>query len=132
AALTPVLMGDEVARFRYEVRMPFATPFAAREAVALHDGSLGGVGMIPILVVAGLPAPVWDDHHLDASDADRAIQPTQIVEEPDFVGDRLDAWKNLAAVGQEIVVGIDEKQGGSLAWISGLGHCLLLKIDVLD
>jgi len=68
--------------------------------------------MIPVLIVARLPTAVRDDHHLDARRADGAVQPAQVVEQPDLIGDRLDARIDLAALGQEIVVGVDEKQGG--------------------
>ena len=80
AALPPMLLCDEVAGLRRKVRVPFAAPFAARKTVALHDQSLSRVGMVPILIIARFPAPVRDDHHLDISVADGAIQSAQVIE----------------------------------------------------
>ena len=77
--------------------------------------------LIQVLIVARLPAMMRNDNHLDAGGADGPVQPAEIVEKPDFVGDRLDTRIDLAARRQEIVVGVDEEQGGPLAWIGGLG-----------
>jgi hypothetical protein len=82
--------------------------------------------MIPTLIVAGLPAAVRDDYDLNAGRAYGAVQPAKVVEQADLIGDRLDTRIDLAALGQEIVLGIDEEQGVSLARVSGLGHCRLL------
>ena len=124
AALPPMLMGDEVARLRREVRVPIAAPFATRETVALHDRLLGRVGMIPVLIVTWFPAPVRDDHHLDVRGADGAIQSAQVIKEPDLISDRLDARIDPAALGQEVVVGVDKEERGSLAVVGRLGHRL--------
>ena len=55
AALRPVLLGDDVARLRREVGMPFAAPFAAGEGMARHHRLLRRIGVLPVLVVAGFP-----------------------------------------------------------------------------
>jgi hypothetical protein len=126
AALPPMLFGDDVARLRREVGVPFAAPFAAREVVLLHDASLGGVWMVPVLIVARLPPPVWDDDNLNARRSYGAIQPAQVIKKPDLSGDRLEARINLPALGQKVVVRIDEEQCGPFARVGGFDHWQLL------
>ena len=48
------------------------------------------------------------DEDLNAGIADRCGDGSQIVDQADFVGDAFDQRPELAARGQEIIIGIDE------------------------
>jgi len=65
---------------------------------------------------------VRHDRDLDARGTDGAMEPAQIVEQPDLVGDRLDERIDLAALGQEVVVGIDDEERCLLSGVSILDH----------
>src|SRR5262249_45944024 len=133
-ARSPVLPDDDIARLRRKVRMPVTAPFAARESVALHDGLLARARMVPVIIVAWFPAPMRHDEHLDARGSHRAPDGTQIVEKMDALGDLLDSRPQLAALRQEVVVGIDEKERGLRAIIGWRDHDapLVLECGPLD
>ncbi len=88
AALRPMLMGDDIAGLGREIRMPFAAPFAAGEAVPLHNGALCRVGMIPVFIIARLPAAMGHDDNLNPRTSDGLVDAAKIVEQPDRVGYR--------------------------------------------
>ena len=75
---------------------------------------LGRIGMVPIGIVARFPASVRRDGHLDAGALHRSVDRFQIVDQTDFLGDGLDAGPDLAAFGEEVVIGIDEEIGGAI------------------
>src|SRR6202011_3681614 len=87
AALRPVLFHDNIPGLRNEVRMPFASPGSSREGLALLHGKLGGVRMLPPLIVAGFPASVRNNEHLDSGLSDGSHNGAQIVEQADIAGD---------------------------------------------
>ena len=64
--------------------------------------------MVPVFIVAGLPAAMRHDEDLDPGLANRGGDGSQIVEQSDFLGDAFDQRPELAALGQEIIIGIDE------------------------
>lgn len=66
--------------------------------------------MIPVFILAGLPAMMRYDEDLNTGLANRGGDSSQIVEQPDFVGDASNQRPELAAIGQEIIIGIDEEQ----------------------
>ncbi|MNH88730.1 hypothetical protein D3C73_412440 [compost metagenome] len=117
-----MLLDDSVAFLRGEIGMPFAAPFATREVVHVLDLALGGAWVIPVFVVAVFPATVRYDDHRNVEGADSAIQRAQVIEQADLVGNGLEQGKDLAAFGQEIVVGIDQQVGSSIKRVGCVGH----------
>jgi hypothetical protein len=59
--------------------------------------------MLSSLIVAGFPASVGNNEHLDTGLSDGA----QIVEQANVAGDLFHHRPELAAFGQKVVVGID-------------------------
>ena len=121
AAGTPMLLNDDVAVLRRKIGMPFAAPFAACEVVHVLDLALGGAGVIPGFVVALFPATVRYDDHLDVEGADGAVEAAQVIEQADLVGDGFEQGEDLAAFGQEIVVGIDQQVSGPVKRVGCVG-----------
>jgi hypothetical protein len=80
--------------------------------VALARADLGGFGVPPALVVPGLPATVGDDEHLDTLLPDRFNDGLQVLDQPDLFRDLLHPRPQFAALGKEIVMGIDQQQAG--------------------
>ncbi|MNI89576.1 hypothetical protein D3C73_1469920 [compost metagenome] len=78
--------------------------------------------MIPVLVVALLPTPVRYDEHRHVEGADRTVEGAQVVEQADLPGDRLQQRENLAAFGEEVVVGIDQQVSGASQRVGCVGH----------
>jgi hypothetical protein len=66
------------------------------------------VGVVPGLVVARLPAVVRDEHHVHVGLAGGADHGTQIVQQADLLRYGLDPRPDLAALGEEVVEGVDE------------------------
>ena len=93
--------------------MPFTPPGSSREGLALLHGKLAGIGLVPPLVVAGFPASVRNNEHLDKGLSDGPQNGAQIVEQVNVAGDLFHHRPELAAFGQKVVVGIDQKQSGT-------------------
>ena len=62
------------------------------------------------------------DKNLDAGLADRCGNGSQIVQQPDFFGDAFDQRPEVAAIGQEITLGINEEQGRPVPRIATVHH----------
>ncbi|MFM0339782.1 hypothetical protein [Paraburkholderia fungorum] len=77
----------------------------------LYD-ELRRIRMVPAFVIAWPPATMRYIEDLNAGFAGGADGCAQIVEKPDVIRDRLDYWKDLAAMRQEIVVRIDQQKAG--------------------
>ena len=56
--------------------------------MTIHYLALRRAGMVPSLIIAGFPAPMRDDRHLDAGRTHGLIKPPQIIDKPDLVGHR--------------------------------------------
>ncbi|SED20375.1 hypothetical protein SAMN04490356_7410 [Streptomyces melanosporofaciens] len=119
-ALRPVLMGHHLPRPRLEVRMELPTPGVPGEAVPDHDVPLGRVGVGPRLVVTRLPAAVRDEHHPHPGLPGGADDGAQIVQQTDLLGHALHDRPDLASLGEEVVVRVDEQHCRSPGVI-GLG-----------
>jgi len=72
---------------RRKIGMPLAAPRASREGLHRAGRHLIRGRMVPVCIVAGLPATRRDDADPDASRADRRGDGPQVVEQADVVGD---------------------------------------------
>src|SRR5262249_54421478 len=86
-------------------------PRSLRERMALHDAPLSGIDVLPALVVALFPLAMRDDEDTNARGPGCGVDRTQVVEQAYFFRDLLETWPEKAALGQEVVVGIDQQQG---------------------
>ena len=103
---------DTVSGAWCEIGVPFSTPFAAGEGVPAHDVALGRIGVGPVLVVAGFPAAMGRDEHANTRRTHRRGDRTKIVQQAAAFRDGLNPGPDPAALGEKIVVGVDEQQRG--------------------
>ena len=89
-----------------------ATPRSLGEALRLGASELIGSGVVPFHIVARLPAVVGHEVNLDAFVAGDPDKHSQMVERFHLLGNRLEAWPELSALAQEVIVRIDEQQCG--------------------
>src|SRR3984893_5345877 len=121
-ALAPVLVDDDVAFLRHKVRMPFSAPRPRCERVALLYQTLSRIRMIPVIVIAGLPAAMRYVEDLDIGFAGGIDGDAEIVEQSDVCGDVAQHREELAAVREKVVVGVDQQQASALRVIDRVGH----------
>ena len=124
AALGPMLLDDNVAFLRHEVRMPFAAPGSLGKSLPFTRGDLAWVWVSPLSVITRLPAVMRHDEKLNFSSAHRRNDLAQMVEEMLFLGDLFEQGPKLAAFAEKIVVGVDEQQAGSVRGIVGCSHMM--------
>ena len=110
AALSPMFLNNDVAGRGRKVRIPVAAPLPSGERMTIHDRDLRRIGIIPVLIVPGLPAPVRDEDGLDPRFPCGGPDRLHVCDQVDLGGDGLDAWPDLAALGQKIIVGIDDEE----------------------
>src|SRR5215469_13145747 len=121
AALPPVFLGDDITGLRLEVGVEFATPGVPGEVVVLFLVALAGGEVVPGLVVTWLPPVVRDEHHPYAGLAGGGDHGAQVVQQTNLLRDGLHFRPGLAALGDEVVVGIN-KQNRRAAGVVGLSH----------
>ena len=122
-----MLAGDDLAGFRREFGAELAAPGAVLEALASPRGPLDGSDVLPGLVVAGPVAVVHgiEDPKLRFARGGQHLQHMRdaIVR----LRHGFDAGPDLPALGDEVIVGIDDQQGGDglvERWgIHGMLHC---------
>src|SRR6516165_3923250 len=105
---TPVFLGDNLTWRRHEFGTELATPCAVFEALVLPRASLNRRNVGPRFVVAGTIPMVHgiEDAKLHCA---RGIQDLQHVGNAVVCfGDSFDEGPDLAALGNEVVVGIDD------------------------
>src|SRR5262245_34252752 len=102
AALPPVLPDDNITVARREIGMELASLRSLRERVAFHDAPLGGIDVLPALVVALFPLAMWDDEDTNAGRPGSGVDRAQVVEQTLFFRDLLEARPKKAALGQEV------------------------------
>src|SRR3989442_668620 len=128
AALCPVLKHDDVASAGTELGMELSAPRSGGECVDLVPLNLGGVHMLPPLVVVFAPAVMRHDDDLDTRRPDRRNQLAHVVVETDRFGRLSGGLVELAAFTHEIVVGIDDQQSGAVDSVeTRCHHCLQLQ-----
>jgi hypothetical protein len=124
AALCPVLEHDDVAMVGAEFGMELSAPTSRREGLGLVHPNLGWVHMPPPLEVAFAPTVMRHDDDLDTRRSDRWDQLAHVLVQPDCFGRLLGRLIELAAFAHEIVVGVDDQQGGAVCGMGGSRHGL--------
>src|SRR5260370_14373493 len=122
AALCPVLKHDDVAIAGAELGMELSAPASGSESLDLVPQNLAWVHMLPPSIVAFSPAVMRHDDDLDTRRADRRNQLAHVVIEADRFGRLLGSLVELAAFAHEIVVGVDDQQGGAVCGVGGRCH----------
>src|SRR5262245_35419846 len=122
AARAPVLRSDDLARPGLEPGADLAAPRAVFEGLAPPCRLLNGSDVLPGLVVARPVAMVqgieYPKLRLPCRIEDLQHVRNAIVR----FGDRANAVPELAALGNEVVVGIDYQEPGDLLVVCGCGH----------
>ena len=126
-AAGPVLGHDHVAGLRREVRMPLAAPAVLLEHQAARAGLDIGVGMGPGVEVARRIAVMRDDEHRDPGRAGGGDHRLHVVVQACRALGACHAPPELAVVGQEIVVRVDQQKGRAAFRKGKLTHTCLLK-----
>ncbi len=85
--------------------------------MALVRPNLGWVHMLPPSIVAFSPAVMRHDDDLDTRRSDGGNQITHVVVEADRFGRLLGSLVKLAAFAHEIVVRVDDQQGGAVCGV---------------
>ena len=126
----PMFAGDDFAGLRHELRAEFAAPGAELEALGFPRPPLDRRDVLPGFVVAGAVAVMHgiEDPKLRIA---RGMQNLLHVRNAIVgFGHGLDPWPDLAALGDEVVVGIDHEEGGDapcrrkdVSWNSPLRRC---------
>src|SRR5262249_35053602 len=117
AAGAPMLRGNDLTRLRDELGAELAAPSAIFEALPLPSCLLNWRNVFPRLIVARTVAVMHgvEDPKFRLA---RGIQDLQHVWNAVVrFGDGFDAWPDLAALGNEIVVWIDYQKGSDLLFI---------------
>src|SRR5580704_5200523 len=122
AAGTPMLRGDDIARLRFEPGPDFAAPGTVFERLTRPRCFLNGRDVLPGLVVAGTVSPVHGIENPDTVFSRRFKNLHHVRNALVPFGDALYAIPDLATLGNEVVVRIDQDKPGDLFLISQLRH----------
>src|SRR5271167_3409971 len=115
--LAPMLLDHDVARLGYEFRMPLAAPDALPEDGFAIDQGLPRARMTPSIVITLAPPPVRDVENHDACAAGGLDERAQMRQQIHGFGDLLDLGPQLAAIAEQVIIGIDEQQSGPIRGI---------------
>src|ERR1700722_16246960 len=122
AAGTPMLRGDDIARLRFEPGPDFAAPRTVFERLPQPPCFLNGRDVLPGLVVAIAISSMHRVEHPDTSFSRCFKKPLHMRNTLIPLGDALYAIPDLAALGNEVVIRIDQDNSGDLFLISQLCH----------
>src|SRR5579863_10127152 len=117
AALPPVLMDDDVTFSRREIAMELAAPTSLGERMPQHDSLLSRIDEMPGLVVPQLPLAMRNNENTNTDGTYDGIDGAQVRQKADRFRDLLETRPHEAALGQEVVVGINDQQRGTLSGI---------------
>ena len=110
-----MLLDDDVAGLHLEIVVERAAPAVLRKGLALARRDLRVGRMLPVLVIARLRAVVGHEEDADAGPVRRGGDGAEMIERY-LLGDLASHAARVAALAQEVVVGVDRKDGhrGSL------------------
>src|SRR4051812_27353082 len=117
-----MLVGDDLARRRRELRTELAAPGAGLEALALPSCPLDRCHVLPALIVADPVAMMHgeEDPHIGRAGGDQDL--VHVRDAVVRLGHRLDPRPDLPALGNEIVIGIDHQESGFFFLVGKLCH----------
>ena len=81
---------DDVAGLRREIRMPFAASRTGGKHLHLGRSNLVRRRVISVVKIAPLPAAMRGDENLNASFTDRRRNGSQVIQQPNVLGDAFD------------------------------------------
>ena len=128
ATLRPMLLDNDIALPGNKIRVPLTAPCPFGEGLPFARGHLAGVRVFPLRVVTRFRAMVRHDEQLNFRSACCRDDLPQMVKKIFLHGDRLDHRPELTALGQEIIIGVDEKQAGIVGGIAGRSHVIFLRL----
>ena len=110
AALSPVLAGYDVAVARCEIRVPLTAGRARLVNLAVPDRAVRAAWPQPAFKVAGVPAAVRGDDHLDASGPRAGQQLADVLMQANGFGDLPQPRVDQAVLGEKVVVWVYEDE----------------------
>jgi hypothetical protein len=119
-----VLEHDDVAIAGAEFGMELSAPASGSEALSLVCPDLRWVDMVPSFIVALSPAVMRHDDDLDTCRSDRRNQFTHVIVEAHRFRCLLGALVEFATFAHEIVIGVDDQEGGAVCGVCGGCHGL--------
>src|SRR5207245_2350495 len=122
AALCPMFVDDDVPLLRSEFRIKLAAPAAGLEDSRMKRAHLRRVHMLPSVEVTFVSPVVWYDEYLDTCGSNRRKQFAEVIEQARRLRRLLDQFVQFAALAHEIVVGVDNEEGGMIGAIVCCGH----------
>jgi hypothetical protein len=122
AALRPVLMDDDITLLWAELRIELAAPCAAFERLRGNTRLLERRHVSPAVEVVRVGPVMRHDEDLDLRGTGGRDDLAQIVEHAGRIGGRLDRLVELATLGHEVVIWVDDQQPGTLCCIGFGGH----------
>ena len=100
--------------------MKLATPAASFEDFRLMRAQLHRVHVLPSVEVTVVSPVVRYDEYPDACGSNRRKQFAEVVEQARRLSRLLDQLVQFAALAHEIVVGVDDQQGGAVCGVGWL------------
>src|SRR5262249_35365128 len=107
-----MLLGDDVTRFRLKGRMKFSTPCAVRENLAPCSASLNGCDIFPGRIVPFTPTVMRRDEDPNSDSTRRLKHFDHIRDALHSLGSFFGEFPKLAALGDEVVIRIDDEKRG--------------------
>ncbi len=111
-ARSPVLKRNDVARLGLEIVMECPAPAVPGEDLRFGRAELIGRGIVKGEVIASLPPMMRHEDDPERAGPRGRYRLAQMVQELDCLGDCVHAWPELAALAEEVVIGVDQKDRG--------------------